>query len=168
MLQTSTPKLDPREQHYWTALPQRGLNLFLRHLAPAERRGRPRIVTVPDQWARFIEDVPASEAPVLDRAHFADWGERYLDCDAEARRRDPPGVKIPTGPFADILAAWHGELAYDPGAVRAPVAIQTAIAIHIMPRAPVCSAEKSAASDSRAVASEYMPSGNTMLHSSGV
>jgi hypothetical protein len=123
MLQTSTPKLDPREQHYWTALPQRGLNLFLRHLAPAERRGRPRIVTVPDQWARFIEDVPASEAPVLDRAHFADWGERYLDCDAEARRRDPPGVKIPTGPFADILAAWHGELAYDPGAVRAPVAI---------------------------------------------
>jgi pimeloyl-ACP methyl ester carboxylesterase len=262
MLQTSTPKLDPHEQHYWIAPPQRGLNLFLRHLAPPERRGGPhpvlyvhgatfpsalsiahrfggfswrdalveagfdvwgfdflgfgasdrypemnasaeanpplcraqeaseqleaavrfilaqhglsrlslithswgsmpagrfaarnpalvdrivmfgpitwrpprryekppaapawRIVTVHDQWARFIEDVPPSEAPVLDRAHFADWGERYLDSDAEARRRDPPGVKIPTGPFADILAAWHGELAYDPGAFRAPVAI---------------------------------------------
>jgi len=39
MLQTNTPKLDPREQHYWTAPPQRGLSLFLRHLAPPQRRG---------------------------------------------------------------------------------------------------------------------------------
>jgi pimeloyl-ACP methyl ester carboxylesterase len=262
MLQTSTPKLDPREQHYWIAAPPRGLNLFLRHLGPPERRGRPRpvlyvhgatfpsalsiahrfdgfswrdalvevgfdvwgfdflgfgasdrypemnapaeanpplcraqdaseqleaavrfilaqhgvprlslithswgsmpagrlavrnpdlvdrlvlfgpitqrpprrdekppaaaawrVVTLADQWERFIEDVPASEPPVLDRAHFADWGERYLDSDPEARRRDPPAVKIPTGPFADILTAWHGELAYDPGAIRVPVAI---------------------------------------------
>ncbi len=82
-----------------------------------------RLVTVADQWARFIEDVPASEPPVLDRAHFAQWGEGYLDSDPEARRRDPAGVQIPTGPFADILAAWHGELAYDPGAVRTPIAI---------------------------------------------
>ena len=262
MLQTSTPKLDPREHHYWIAAPQRGLNLFLRHLAPPQRRGRPRpvlyvhgatfpsalsiahrfdgfswrdalveagfdvwgfdflgfgasdrypemtapaeanaplcrtadaseqleaavrfilaqhdvprlslithswgsmpagrfaarspmlvdrmvlfgpitwrparrdekpptapawrLVTLTDQWARFIEDVPAGEPPVLGHAHFVDWGERYLDSDPAARRCDPPGVKIPTGPFADILAAWHGDLAYDPGAVRAPVAI---------------------------------------------
>jgi hypothetical protein len=32
-------------------------------------------------------------------------------------------VKIPTGPFTDILHAWHGELAYDPALVQAPVAI---------------------------------------------
>ena len=38
-------------------------------------------------------------------------------------RRDPAGVKTPTGPFTDILHAWHGELAYDPALVQAPVAI---------------------------------------------
>jgi pimeloyl-ACP methyl ester carboxylesterase len=262
MLRTSIPKLDPHEQHYWIASSHPGLQLFLRHLAPRERRGRPRpmlyvhgatfpsalsiahrfdgfswrdalceagfdvwgfdflgfgasdrypqmaepadanpplcraqdaseqlagavrfilaqhgvprlslithswgsmpagrfagrspelverlvlfapitwrprrryekpptppawrVVTLADQWARFIEDVPPQASPVLSRAHFADWGERYLESDPEARRRDPPGVKVPTGPFADILAAWHCDLAYDPGEVCAPVAI---------------------------------------------
>src|SRR5262249_15097735 len=82
-----------------------------------------RIVTLADQWARFVEDVPANEPPVLARAHFDEWGERYLDSDPESRSRDPAGVRIPTGPFVDILHAWHGDLAYDPAQVRAPVAI---------------------------------------------
>jgi len=82
-----------------------------------------RVVTLEDQWARFVEDVPPGEPPVLSRAHFDDWGRRYLDSDPESRNRQPAGVKIPTGPFVDILRAWHGELAYDPGLVRAPVAI---------------------------------------------
>jgi pimeloyl-ACP methyl ester carboxylesterase len=82
-----------------------------------------RIVTLADQWARFVEDVPAHEPPVLSHAHFEDWGARYLASDPDAHRHDPVGVKIPTGPFSDILQAWHGELAYDPGLVRAPVAI---------------------------------------------
>src|SRR5262245_44718170 len=82
-----------------------------------------RIVTLEDQWARFIEDVPPHEPPVLSRAHFEDWGTRYLASDPDARSRVPAGVKIPTGPFTDILHAWHGELAYDPALVRAPVAI---------------------------------------------
>jgi pimeloyl-ACP methyl ester carboxylesterase len=82
-----------------------------------------RIVTLEDQWARFVEDVPPHEPPVLSRAHFAEWGERYLDSDPGARRRTPVGVQTPTGPFADILHAWHGELPYDPGRVQAPVAI---------------------------------------------
>jgi hypothetical protein len=82
-----------------------------------------RFVSLEDQWARFVEDVPPGEKPVLSRAHFEDWGERYLDTDAESRSRTPPGVKTPTGPFNDILHAWHGELAYDPARVQAPVAI---------------------------------------------
>jgi len=82
-----------------------------------------RVVTVEDQWVRFVEDVPPHEQPVLSRAHFEEWGERYLDSDPESRGRDPVGVKIPTGPFTDILHAWHGDLAYDPALVRAPVAI---------------------------------------------
>ena len=33
------------------------------------------------------------------------------------------GVKVPLGPFNDILRAWHGNLAYDPAQVRIPIAI---------------------------------------------
>jgi pimeloyl-ACP methyl ester carboxylesterase len=82
-----------------------------------------QIVTLADQWSRFIEDVPANEPPVLSRAHFDEWGERYLDSDPGSRNRDPVGVKVPTGPFNDIRHAWHGEFPYDPGLVRAPVAV---------------------------------------------
>jgi pimeloyl-ACP methyl ester carboxylesterase len=82
-----------------------------------------RIVTSEDQWKRFIEDVPAHEPPVLSRLHFGDWSARYLDSDPESRARDPAGVKTPLGPFSEIIKAWHGQLAYDPSQVRAPVAI---------------------------------------------
>jgi pimeloyl-ACP methyl ester carboxylesterase len=82
-----------------------------------------RIVTLEDQWNRFVEDVPAYEPPVLSRTHFEEWGERYLDSDPQSRSRDPKGVKTPLGPFSEIIKAWHGQLAYDPGAVRAPIAI---------------------------------------------
>jgi pimeloyl-ACP methyl ester carboxylesterase len=96
---------------------------------PARRYEKPpsapawRIVTLDDQWARFVEDVPPHEAPVLSRAHFDQWGERYLDSDPASRSRDPAGVKTPTGPFTDILHAWHGQLSYDPALVQAPIAI---------------------------------------------
>ena len=82
-----------------------------------------RIVTLEDQWARFVEGVPKGETPVLSRAHFDEWGERYLDSDPESRRRQPAGVKIPTGPFLDIARAWTGDFPYDPALVAAPVAI---------------------------------------------
>jgi hypothetical protein len=41
----------------------------------------------------------------------------------DSRSRDPAGVKTPSGPFTDILHAWHGDLAYNPALVQAPVAI---------------------------------------------
>jgi pimeloyl-ACP methyl ester carboxylesterase len=82
-----------------------------------------RTITVEDQWKRFVEDVPPDATPVLSRRHFDEWGERYLDSDAGSRRRTPSGVQVPLGPFNDILRAWHGDLAYDPAQVRAPVAI---------------------------------------------
>ena len=82
-----------------------------------------QVVTLDAQWARFTEDVPPGGPPVLARAQFDDWGERYLDSDPDSRRRDPVGVKIPTGPFNDIIHAWHGELGYDPARVQAPVAV---------------------------------------------
>jgi len=82
-----------------------------------------RLVSVEDQWKRFVEDVPAPATPVLSRRHFDEWGERYLDSDRDSRGRSPAAVKIPTGPFIDILRAWHGKLGYDPSSVEAPVAL---------------------------------------------
>jgi len=82
-----------------------------------------RIVSVEDQWARFVEDVPPDEPPVLSRIHFDDWAQRYLDMDPHSRSRNPAGVKTPSGPFVEILRAWHGELAYEPARVCAPVVI---------------------------------------------
>jgi len=82
-----------------------------------------RIVGVEDQWARFVEDVPPAEPPLLPRVHFDEWARRYLDSDPHSRSRDPVGVKVPNGPFVEILRAWQGELAYDPSQVQAPVAI---------------------------------------------
>jgi pimeloyl-ACP methyl ester carboxylesterase len=82
-----------------------------------------RIVSIEDQWNRFVEDVPANEPPVLSRIHFEEWSQRYLDSDPDSRSRDPAGVKTPLGPFSEIIRAWHGKLAYDPALVRSPVAI---------------------------------------------
>jgi pimeloyl-ACP methyl ester carboxylesterase len=82
-----------------------------------------RVIGVEDQWKRFIEDVPPGEPPVLSRKHFEEWGECYLDSDSGSRTRNPAGVKVPAGPFNDILRAWHGELGYDPALVQAPVAL---------------------------------------------
>lgn len=82
-----------------------------------------RLISLKDQWERFVADVPAGEAAVLDRRHFAEWGERYLDIDPDSRGRSPAAVKTPSGPFQDIYDAWAGDLAYDPAQVTAPVAI---------------------------------------------
>jgi pimeloyl-ACP methyl ester carboxylesterase len=82
-----------------------------------------RLVSLDDQWRRFVADVPAGETPVLSRRHFDPWGEAYLDSDPASRHRTPPSVQIPNGPAQDIADAWGGRLAYDPAAVRAPVLI---------------------------------------------
>jgi pimeloyl-ACP methyl ester carboxylesterase len=82
-----------------------------------------RLVTLEAQWDRFTEDVPSGHSSVLAPRHFAEWGELYLDTDAESRLRVPPSVKVPSGPSQDIANAWQGDLPYDPGRIKAPVAI---------------------------------------------
>jgi pimeloyl-ACP methyl ester carboxylesterase len=82
-----------------------------------------RLISLRDQWDRFTADVPPGELPVLSRDYFAAWGEAYLDCDPASRTRTPDAVKVPSGAFQDIYDAWAGELAFDPGEVRAHVAI---------------------------------------------
>ncbi|SDR51405.1 Lysophospholipase, alpha-beta hydrolase superfamily [Paraburkholderia fungorum] len=82
-----------------------------------------KFVTNEDQYDRFVEDVPPGESPVLSREDFAVWAEAYLDSDPGSRDRAPPAVMTPTGPLVEILRAWHGELAWAPQAIVAPVAI---------------------------------------------
>jgi pimeloyl-ACP methyl ester carboxylesterase len=82
-----------------------------------------RLISLQDQWDRFVADVPAGAQAVLSRRHFDDWGERYLDVDPASRTRSPAAVKTPSGAFQDIFDAWAGRLAYDPGLIRAPVAV---------------------------------------------
>jgi pimeloyl-ACP methyl ester carboxylesterase len=89
----------------------------------AQRYPAWRPVSLEDQWARFTAEVPKDEPAVLSRRHFDAWGPLYLDSDPHSRTRSPPSVKTPSGPWQDIADAWAGELAYDPGMVRAPVAI---------------------------------------------
>jgi pimeloyl-ACP methyl ester carboxylesterase len=82
-----------------------------------------RLISLKDQWDRFVADVPAGEPPVLWKRHFEEWGEAYLGVDSESHTRSPPAVKTPTGAFQDVYDAWAGELAYNPALVRSPVAI---------------------------------------------
>ncbi len=103
--------------------------VFFAPIAQRHGRGPPpslpawRLISEQEQWDRFVEDVPAGAAPVLSSIHFNDWSERYLATDAQSGTREPHSVKVPSGPLADIMAAWHGRLAYDPREVQAPVEI---------------------------------------------
>ena len=95
----------------------------LHGLPPAESVGAWREVSISDQLKRFVEDVPPSHPPVLIEPELAEWGPAYLATDPGAAGRNPPAVRIPNGPQADIIAALSGQLAYDPRRVLAPTLI---------------------------------------------
>ncbi len=83
-----------------------------------------RLVSVAEQLARFVEDVPPGHPSVLMEPGLEMWGRAYLADDPDSATRHPdPAVKIPSGPRADILAAWSGMLAYDPSRIAAPTLI---------------------------------------------
>jgi pimeloyl-ACP methyl ester carboxylesterase len=91
--------------------------------APAVPAPAYRDITLPAQWHRFTEDVPAGEPPVLLRRHFDRWGPAYLATDPTSATRTPPSVRTPGGPAADIAAARSGDFPYDPGRILAPTLI---------------------------------------------
>lgn len=80
-------------------------------------------LSVEAQQQRFVDDVPAGHAPVLLQRHFERWATAYLASDPDSGATSPPSVKTPSGPAADIAAAWSGQLAYDPSRIRAPLCI---------------------------------------------
>jgi pimeloyl-ACP methyl ester carboxylesterase len=92
-------------------------------LPAPESVGAWRVVTVAEQLARFVEDVPPGHPPVLIDDDLRYWGPAYLATDPTSTSREPPSVKIPSGPQADILAAWGGALPYRPEKVASPTLI---------------------------------------------
>lgn len=78
-----------------------------------------RPVSAADQWQSFQSGMPAGHASPIDRSLFDDWAKIYLASDPESGARTPPSVMAPTGPQADIGAAWSGCFPYDPASVRA-------------------------------------------------
>jgi pimeloyl-ACP methyl ester carboxylesterase len=80
-------------------------------------------VTVDQQLARFVEDVPKGHAPVLIEPALEQWGPAYLASDPGANLRLPPAVKIPCGRSVDLKAAWSGKLAYQPKQIRNPTLV---------------------------------------------
>lgn len=79
-------------------------------------------VTEADQRNRFRGYVPAGEAQVFDGDLDA-WAHAYMLTDSTSGTRTPPSVKIPAGMVADVEAARHGTLVYDPARITAPVLI---------------------------------------------
>lgn len=96
---------------------------YLPGLPAPESVGAWRLVSVAEQLARFVEDVPRGHAPVLIEPALEIWAPAYLGSDPDAELRTPPAVKIPAGPAADIAAAWSGNLAWRPEEVICPVLI---------------------------------------------
>ncbi|WP_253713055.1 alpha/beta hydrolase [Bradyrhizobium sp. WD16] len=82
-----------------------------------------RLITLEEQYRRFVEDVPPGHPGVLAEADLPSWNATYLASDEDGLTRSPPAVKTPTGPAADIMAAWSGKLGYNPAAVTVPIAI---------------------------------------------
>jgi len=78
-------------------------------------------LTLDAQRRRFREDVPAGEPPLVTDRAFERWGEAYLATNAGAGEQSAPAVPIPTGPQADIAAAWRGDIPYDPARIVCPV-----------------------------------------------
>jgi len=80
-------------------------------------------LTIEKQRARFAGYVPQGRSPVLDPEHFARWADAYLASDAQSGEQDPPSVKVPFGPVADLGDALGGRLAYDPAGIKVPTLI---------------------------------------------
>jgi len=92
---------------------------------PSTTSGLPqwRYVTVKNQHDRFVVEVPKTHEPVLLERHFEPWAQAYLATDPTSHKRDPASVKVPNGALADLIAAWRGQLAYDPAGIKSPLLI---------------------------------------------
>jgi pimeloyl-ACP methyl ester carboxylesterase len=80
-------------------------------------------LSVEAQRQRFAEDVPAGHPQVLLDRHFKRWARSYLDSESRSTATGATTVRTPAGPAVDILAAWGGEIPYDPARICVPLCI---------------------------------------------
>jgi pimeloyl-ACP methyl ester carboxylesterase len=79
-----------------------------------------RLLSVAEQLARFVHDIPGGHTSVLAEPRLDRWGPAWLATDANATARTPQAVQVPTGPQADIIALWRGASLYNPAAITTP------------------------------------------------
>lgn len=82
-----------------------------------------KFVSSDDQWESFQAGVPKDHPSPMSSSDFAPWAKSYLAADPAAERRNPPSVRVPTGPDADLADAWSGRFPYRPSGIRAPTLI---------------------------------------------
>lgn len=78
------------------------------------------LVSEQDQWNAFQGGLPDGAPSPIARAIFEPWVRDYLASDPDSFSRVPEAVRVPSGPGADIDAAWTGRFPYDPSRVRVP------------------------------------------------
>jgi len=77
--------------------------------APPASPGAWRLLTMWEQYRRFVADVPRGQPPVLADRHIEAWSRAWLATDPDSATRTPPAVKVPCGPVADLLACAGGQ-----------------------------------------------------------
>ena len=85
--------------------------------------GPSRLLTVWEQYRRFVEDVPKGQALLLQDRHMQAWAAAYMALDKNSSSRQPPSVTTPNGPLVDILTQWSGKALYDPAQLKSPMLI---------------------------------------------
>jgi pimeloyl-ACP methyl ester carboxylesterase len=81
--------------------------------------GAYRRVTASDQWHGFQSGLPQGAPSLIAPEIFAAWATAYLATDPDAAATEPPSVRVPAGPQADIADAWAGRFPYHPSGIKA-------------------------------------------------
>ena len=96
------------------AIAPRKLNLTV----PA--MGGTRILSVWEQYRRFIEDVPKGQPQVLSDQNMQEWVTAHLQTPRGAAPGVVPSVVTPNGPLIDIMETWSDKPVYDLAQVQSP------------------------------------------------
>ena len=95
--------------------------IAIRHNGTSQPSPAWQYITSEYQWDRFQGEVPRGSQAVFPHHEYDPWIAAYLATDPASGQRIPRSVKVPSGPFADIAAAWSGSLPYDASRIITPV-----------------------------------------------
>lgn len=91
--------------------------------APSAPPGAWRGVTQPAARAGWLGQAPeAHRAALLPAGWFEQWAASVWATDPEGARMDPPLLRVPNGPLAEVTANWAaGRPPFDPSRITAPM-----------------------------------------------